>query len=521
MDTKKRKISKMIGTIALSISAFFAYGFAQKSAQNSGYFNDFATVKVYAEEGENTEEKSATFDFGNGETTNEKPTETPVYKNYTFDGWYTDLFDDLTRLAEDDAGEADTTYYARWKNGSKYVATQPIDFTAETESTDVLSMYGFSWNAEENTLTLNGFYFDGAADFAVKLPDSATLKIEGKNTIIFSASGDGAAVVGVKKLKIIGNGKLTITASGDGTQSLAALSVAGDLEIGASGDSDFPIGSGTSGDLFGGDTDKQTEKSAPTLILSAENGGEVVAFRCGRLTLINGFITAKAGERQDITKASVGFRSKTLTVNGGILTASGTSAAFILDVLPTIGTYGLIRTPKQSSGGSAEEYDYSASFAEGIDGDIYGEATTVCTLTNTNGENVEIVKNAQIYLHKHSYDQNVAEEIYFIEGATCQHGTIYYVSCMCGEAGEAVFELSDKLSHVDKDGDERCDECGTKIKTPMTSKEIVALSLGVSVLVLIALYFLGYFLLYRRGKLDGETSEIIYKWLPKGKKKSE
>ena len=37
--------------------------------------------------------------------------------------------------------------------------------------------------------------------------------------------------------------------------------------------------------------------------------------------------------------------------------------------------------------------------------------------------------------------------------------------------------------------------------------------------VLLALYVLGYFLLYRKGKLEGETSEVIYKFLPKEKKK--
>ena len=37
--------------------------------------------------------------------------------------------------------------------------------------------------------------------------------------------------------------------------------------------------------------------------------------------------------------------------------------------------------------------------------------------------------------------------------------------------------------------------------------------------VLLALYVLGYFFLYRKGKLEGETSEVIYKFLPKEKKK--
>ena len=510
MKKPKKRFFATVCAVMLGAGVAFAYtGSGARAAKTAGV----APFFVVSAEAAGETPSAATFRAENGTAaTNTKPLN-PKFKDYVFGGWYTDLADETTRLPDSSSGLAGQTYYARWLKNGKTVTTEPLDLSAASEDADCIETFGYRWAKEDKTLELNGFRYDGAGAFAVRLPDGANLKIEGENSVIWSVTGDtdGAAVLGVKKLKISGNGAITVNADGNGSNSVSALYVAGDCDIGSTGDEETIIGTGSvTGGIFGGDETKKEEKSAPKIDLFADNGGETIAFRCGKLNLRDGFITATAGTAKDMEKASVGFRSKTLVLNGGILTARAQTSAFITDVLPVIGQGGRITTTGQD--GKEQSVD---AFSEGIDGELYGEATTVCALKI--GERP--AKSGKISLHMHVFDRRVESEKYLIEEATCQHGTIYYVSCVCGERGMEAFELGDIMPHVDLDGDEKCDLCGTKIKQPLSAGEITAISLASAAAVLLALYVLGYFFLYRKGKLEGETSEVIYKFLPKEKKK--
>ena len=47
----------------------------------------------------------------------------------------------------------------------------------------------------------------------------------------------------------------------------------------------------------------------------------------------------------------------------------------------------------------------------------------------------------------HNYTQEVAEQAYFVTGATCTQKATYYKSCTCGDKGTATFEYGDFATH--------------------------------------------------------------------------
>ena len=47
----------------------------------------------------------------------------------------------------------------------------------------------------------------------------------------------------------------------------------------------------------------------------------------------------------------------------------------------------------------------------------------------------------------HSYDQKIGDAQYKVNDADCLNGTVYYKSCVCGEAGTETFEAADALDH--------------------------------------------------------------------------
>ena len=50
--------------------------------------------------------------------------------------------------------------------------------------------------------------------------------------------------------------------------------------------------------------------------------------------------------------------------------------------------------------------------------------------------------------HVHAFTQQVDEDKYFKEDATCEHGKLYFYSCECGEMGTQTFESGRALEHV-------------------------------------------------------------------------
>lgn len=65
----------------------------------------------------------------------------------------------------------------------------------------------------------------------------------------------------------------------------------------------------------------------------------------------------------------------------------------------------------------------------------------------------------------HVYNQEIVDEKYLAEPATCETSAIYYKTCICGEAGEETFTAGDPLNHLYQEYDSpdnlicsRCDQ---------------------------------------------------------------
>ena len=196
MKKPKKRFFATVCAVMLGAGVAFAYtGSGARAAKTAGVAPFF--VASAEETGETP--SAATFRAENGTAaTNTKPLN-PKFKDYVFGGWYTDLADETTRLPDSSSGLAGQTYYARWLKNGKTVTTEPLDLSAASEDADCIETFGYRWAKEDKTLELNGFRYDGAGAFAVRLPDGANLKIEGENSVIWSVTGDtdGAAVLGV------------------------------------------------------------------------------------------------------------------------------------------------------------------------------------------------------------------------------------------------------------------------------------------------------------------------------------
>lgn len=70
----------------------------------------------------------------------------------------------------------------------------------------------------------------------------------------------------------------------------------------------------------------------------------------------------------------------------------------------------------------------------------------------------------------HTFDKKVEDEKYKKEDKTCTHGTIYFMSCVCGEKGTATFEANDKLPHTFNQ--KNTDEKYLKSKATCTAKAV-------------------------------------------------
>ncbi len=58
-------------------------------------------------------------------------------------------------------------------------------------------------------------------------------------------------------------------------------------------------------------------------------------------------------------------------------------------------------------------------------------------------------------------------------------------------------------------------------KKGLSGGAIAGIVIGILFLLLLIIYILGYFFLYRKGKLDDKAIRVIYKWLPRGKENLE
>jgi uncharacterized repeat protein (TIGR02543 family) len=68
----------------------------------------------------------------------------------------------------------------------------------------------------------------------------------------------------------------------------------------------------------------------------------------------------------------------------------------------------------------------------------------------TSDDSSYIVLNGQdnvVYLHKHQFDQEIAEAEYLKAEATCTEPAVYYKSCACGEKGEETFTFGSAKGH--------------------------------------------------------------------------
>lgn len=98
-------------------------------------------------------------------------------------------------------------------------ATATADFTVDADVALALlntaktgEAEDSTWDADSKTLTLNGVNFETEAATAVKLPDGATIILNGENIIGGSSgSGDCFGIKGLGSLTISGSGTLNVT----------------------------------------------------------------------------------------------------------------------------------------------------------------------------------------------------------------------------------------------------------------------------------------------------------------------
>ncbi|GEM_PF-4254665 len=170
--------------------------------------------------------------FGNTDCKFEDYTKGTSYEigsgSYHFAGWFNGG-NQLTAAANAVCG---TTYTAKWKTASgKTVITTPLDFTAGNDA----SVYanetdGVQWDAESQTLTLNGAFMDitGDATDAIVLGDGAKLVIQADSSVTIRNTGaepePAAAIRSAGSLEIGGAHKLNVNAdSENGTANAVAV----------------------------------------------------------------------------------------------------------------------------------------------------------------------------------------------------------------------------------------------------------------------------------------------------------
>ena len=78
-----------------------------------------------------------------------------------------------------------------------------------------------------------------------------------------------------------------------------------------------------------------------------------------------------------------------------------------------------------------EEYNYTPN------GQLLSYCEYDCGMMSLNGQ-----------LHTHEFDQTADWDYLFYKSANCQHGILFYHSCVCGEKGTVTFEVGLKLDHV-------------------------------------------------------------------------
>ena len=153
--------------------------------------------------------------FGNANITSGSYTVDNEYAvgsgKYVFAGWYASADYSGDAVTEFTNG---TTYYAKWTKNGKTVRTTALDLST-TETNQSSSEEGWSWNAETKTLTLSGCTIDvpGGSDFAVDLPDGATLTTAAntQNTLSNVSTGSIEALWGEGAVTITGSGSLSLS----------------------------------------------------------------------------------------------------------------------------------------------------------------------------------------------------------------------------------------------------------------------------------------------------------------------
>ena len=104
------------------------------------------------------------------------------------------------------------------------------------------------------------------------------------------------------------------------------------------------------------------------------------------------------------------------------------------------------------------------------------EGTVTYTCGDCDGHKTESIPK----LEGHTFNKEVATDLYLKSDATCTDRAVYYYSCECGEHGEATFSYGDAPAHsYDDEDDLICNKCEFERETPpMSTGDIILLIIG-------------------------------------------
>lgn len=207
-------------------------------------------------------------------------------------------------------------------------ATEKADFS--TDPTAALNLLNAAktgtedstWDPDTNTLTLNGVNFTTTASTAVKLPEAATIVLNGDNIITSgeATSNDSFGIYAEGSLTIKGAGKLTVTSdtANDDSEGIYAKE-----SIDISGGTVNATGGTATDDSYGIHAGDSIAISGGTVTATGGTASDVSygIYTKGNITITDGTVTAEGGTA---TKDSYGIYSKRNTeISGGTVKAYG------------------------------------------------------------------------------------------------------------------------------------------------------------------------------------------------------
>ena len=242
-------------------------------------------------------------------------------------------------------------------------ASDPADFSANPTAALALlnaaktaDAEDSTWDSTTKTLTLNGVNFTTTASTAVKLPEAATIVLNGDNTITsgVASSKDSFGIYALGDLTINGDGKLTVTSgtANDDSHGIYAcdkMSITGNViaTSGTANDRCYGIHAGDSIAISGNVTAIGGEAGEYSHGIHAVNN----------LTIEGGNVTAAGGTAMNANSYGI-YAYYDINISGGTVIATGGAAdGYSLGIYASKNVFVSGTADVTAEGGSAAEND--------------------------------------------------------------------------------------------------------------------------------------------------------------------